>query len=60
MANPRKTPPERMLYAGQIEEVRLVMGVSRAEAERALVESRWDTDAAMDWLRRKTPTRGAS
>lgn len=43
------------MYAGRIGEVALVMGVSRAEAERALAASRWDVDAAMDWLRRNTP-----
>lgn len=54
----------RILYAGRIGEVSLVMGVSRSTAERALAESRWDVDAAMDWLRRNTPAasgkRGAS
>ena len=30
---------------------------ARADAERALSESNWDVDAAMDWLRSKTPMR---
>lgn len=48
-------PGMRAIYAGRIGEFALVMGVSRAAAERALAESRWDVDAAMDWLRRNTP-----
>lgn len=47
----------RAIYAGRIGEVATVMGVSRTDAERALSESNWDVDVAMDWLRRKTPVR---
>ena len=53
-----RTTTPRILYAGRIGEVALVMGVSRSTAERALVMSRWDVDAAMDWLRRNTPAGG--
>lgn len=52
-----RTGAARTIHAGRIGEVATVMGVSRADAERALSESNWDVDAAMDWLRRKTPMR---
>lgn len=41
----------------RIAEVVRVMGVDRHAAMRALSVSYWDIAAAMDWLRRNTPTK---
>lgn len=43
---------------GLIRLLKSQMGVSEHEAQRALMESNWNLDAAMDWLRRKTSIKG--
>lgn len=43
----------------RIAEVVRVMGVDRHAAMRALSASHWDIAAAMDWLRRNTPTKAS-